>query len=270
MPRVAFGIEYDGRAYSGWQRQSNGRTVQEMAEQAIGRVANESVRTLCAGRTDAGVHALWQVIHIETGAQRSERSWVLGANANLPEDIAVHWARPVSDDFHARFSATGRSYSYLILNRPSRPALAAGRVCWECRPLNVAAMREAAPRLLGRHDFSAFRGQGCQAKSPVRTLRRCEVLEHDGVLELAVAADAFLMHMVRNIAGVLLEIGLERQPPAWAGTVLAGRRRADGGVTAPPDGLYLTGVEYPAHFDLPEAGAATLAVPLPRRALTRL
>lgn len=257
--RIALGIEYDGSAYNGWQRQHGARTVQAELETALSRVANEAVALSCAGRTDSGVHALYQVVHFDTVAERSARSWVLGTNSNLPPDVAVLWARRVPPDFHARFSATSRLYHYLILNRQARPGQWHGKVTWECRPLDCAQMAVAASYWLGEHDFSSFRAQGCQARHPVRTVHQCEVSERAGLIVLSVEANAFLQHMVRNFAGVLLDIGMGRHPPEWARDVLEYRARERGGVTAPPHGLYLSAVRYPAEFELP-APAGTVPV----------
>ncbi len=251
--RIALGVEYDGTGFHGWQVQRGVRTVQPLLETALARVADEPIAVTCAGRTDTGVHACHQVVHFDTRAERSSRSWVLGANTHLPADIGVIWARPAAADFHARFSALGRAYDYIILNRQARPALWHGRVTWECRPLDVAAMRTAAAHWLGEHDFSSFRARGCQARHPVRTVTRFEVREADGFIVLSVAANAFLQHMVRNFAGTLLQIGMRRRSPQWAHEVLVARRRECGGMTAPPDGLYLTAVDYPAAFGLPAA-----------------
>jgi tRNA pseudouridine38-40 synthase len=244
-------VEYDGSAYSGWQVQHHADTVQARLEAAIAQVAASPVRVHCAGRTDAGVHALGQVIHFDAQARRSPRGWVLGTNSKLPDDIAVRWAVPVPGDFHARFSATGRHYRYLILCRPTRSALWRGRAVWTHRPLDLARMRTAGALLVGRHDFTSFRALACQAKSPVRTLRYLHLARQDELIRLEVGADGFLHHMVRNIAGVLMTIGRGEAPVDWTAELLALRDRARGGVTAPPDGLYLTGVDYPEHFDLP-------------------
>ncbi|MGE0383506.1 MAG: tRNA pseudouridine(38-40) synthase TruA [Gammaproteobacteria bacterium] len=252
--RIALGVEYDGRAYSGWQYQGHAPSVQQVAEAAVGRVAAATVRLQCAGRTDAGVHATGQVAHFDTEARRSARAWVLGTNVNLPADVSVRWACEVDPGFHARFSATGREYRYLILNRFSRDALAAGRATWECRPLDARRMHDAAQSLVGRHDFSAFRAAGCQAHTPVRNVTFLEVSRSGALITLRVRADAFLQHMVRNIAGVLIRIGAGLAPVHWAREVLDGRDRRLGAVTAPPDGLYLTRVFYPGHFGLPADG----------------
>lgn len=251
--RIALGIEYDGRGFRGWQVQRGVRTVQEAVETALGRVAAHPVRIGCAGRTDAGVHACGQVVHFDSEAERSLRAWVLGANVSLPPDVSVLWAREVPAEFDARFSATGRTYRYVILERESRPALLAGRVCWTHRRLDTEAMQEAARHLIGRHDFSAFRALACQARSPVRTVRRLEVRRAGGFVVLEVEADAFLMHMVRNIAGVLMAVGGGEAAPDWAREVLEGRDRTRGGITAPASGLYLLQVQYPERFGLPGA-----------------
>jgi tRNA pseudouridine38-40 synthase len=249
--RIAMGVEYDGGAYSGWQLQHHADTVQARLEAALARVAAAPVRVHCAGRTDAGVHAEGQVVHFDTAAVRSTRGWVLGTNSNLPDDIAVRWARPVAPDFHARFSATGRHYRYLILCRSTRSALLRGRAVWTHRQLDLARMRAAGRLLVGRHDFTSFRALACQAKSPVRTLRYLRIGRRGELLSLHVGADGFLHHMVRNIAGVLMAIGSGEAPPDWTAELLALRNRARGGITAPPHGLYLTRVDYPGGFGLP-------------------
>ena len=249
--RIAAGIEYCGSAFNGWQSQEQGRNVQDCVEAALSRVADHPLRVHCAGRTDAGVHALQQVIHFDTTARREAHAWVLGGNVNLPPDVRILWASPVAEDFHARFSATGRQYRYLILNRTAAAAVHHRQVSWECRHLDVGRMQQAACDLLGEHDFSAFRAVACQAKSPVRELRRLDVRRHGDLIIIDASANAFLYHMVRNIAGVLMAIGLGRQAVDWAGQVLHSRDRTLGGVTAPADGLYLVGVEYPEACGLP-------------------
>lgn len=249
--RIALGVEYDGRDFHGWERQRHARSVQTCIEQGLSKVANHPVATVCAGRTDARVHALAQVVHFDTQAQRNERSWVLGATSNLPDDASILWARQVDDSFHARFSATARSYRFVILNRLVRPAALRGRVTWQPLHLDEVEMASAAQLLLGEHDFSAFRASGCQAKSPVRTLRELNVTRHGEYVVLQVSANAFLQHMVRNIAGVLMAIGLHKQRAQWAAQVLESRDRRCGGVTASPHGLYLTAVQYPERFELP-------------------
>jgi len=249
--RIAALLEYDGSNFSGWQRQSDARSVQQCVEEALSKVADEPIQVTVAGRTDAGVHALAQVIHFDTTVTRNGHSWVRGAVSNLPDDVALLWADEVSADFHARFSATGRRYHYVILNRPIRPTTLRGRVSWEYRPLDVAAMQQGATHLVGTHDFSSFRAAECQAKSPVRELRNLEVERHGEFVHIRVYANAFLQHMVRNIAGVLMDIGAGEQKPEWAKAVLEARDRTRGGVTAPPDGLYLTAIEYPQHYGIP-------------------
>lgn len=250
--RIACGIEYDGAAFCGWQAQHHGRTVQQTVEAALSRVADEPLRVHCAGRTDAGVHALGQVVHFDTDVVRSPRSWVLGANVNLPKDVALQWAREVSSEFHARYIASARSYRYIILNRWVRSALWHRRATWFHKPLDVDRMSSAAQHLLGQHDFSTYRALACQAKSPVRTIHRL-VLRREGERVLIdVEADGFLHHMVRNIAGVLMTIGCGEQGTDWSRELLHRRDRRLGGVTAQPDGLYLLGVRYPAHFGIPE------------------
>jgi tRNA pseudouridine38-40 synthase len=251
--RVAIGVEYDGRRFHGWQAQGDERCVQDVVEAALSRVADEPIRVRCAGRTDAGVHALGQVIHFDTGARRSERAWVLGGNTALPNDVNLLWAREVPETFNARFSAVDRSYRYLILDRSARSSLLAGRVTWIHRALDAEAMRIAAEPLLGTHDFSSYRAIGCQAKHPVRTITALSVTRRGELIELAVTANAFLHHMVRNIAGVLIAIGRGDRPVGWAQDVLELRNRTLGGATAPPDGLYLAHVGYPPEFGLPDA-----------------
>ncbi|GIX21377.1 MAG: tRNA pseudouridine synthase A [Gammaproteobacteria bacterium] len=252
--RIALGIEYDGSAYHGWQRQDNAPSVQAVVEAAVGRVADHPVGVVCAGRTDTGVHATGQVVHFDTPARRPLHAWILGCNSHLPDDVCVRWARVVPDDFHARFKAVERAYRYVIHNTPARPALGRGRVTWWIKPLDVERMAAAARALVGRHDFSAFRAAECQAKSPVRTVHELSVRRVGEIIYLDARADGFLHHMVRNIAGVLIEIGAGRRPVEWAAQVLAGRCRAAGGITAPPDGLYLTAVRYPARYGLPAGG----------------
>jgi tRNA pseudouridine38-40 synthase len=252
LMRVAMGIEYDGSSFCGWQRQKGGLdTVQERVEKAISRVANHPVSVFCAGRTDTGVHGLGQVIHFDTPAMRPMRGWLLGTNVNLPMEVSVNWVQEVSPSFHARFSAVSRSYRYLILNRPTRSAIWRNRAVWVHHPLDEGLMAEAAGALVGTHDFSSYRAIGCQAKSPVRTLNRLAVIREGEQIALELQADGFLHHMVRNIAGVLIAIGKGERPVSWAREVLDHRDRTLGGVTAPPQGLYLTGVGYPEEFDIP-------------------
>lgn len=249
--RFALGVEYDGSDFSGWEMQPRERTVQATLEAALSSVADEPVRTVCAGRTDAGVHALAQVVHFESSARRAPHEWILGANSNLPGDVSVRWALAVGDAFHARYSAIRRHYRYLIHNRRERPALLRRLAVWERVPLELAAMQEACESLLGEHDFSSFRAAGCQAKSPVRTVTSLCVARRGALIAIDITANAFLQHMVRNVAGVLLEIGKGRRAPAWAGELLAARDRTLGAVTAPPQGLYLCRIDYPPEHALP-------------------
>ncbi len=227
--------------------------MQQRIEAALARVANEPIEVVCAGRTDTGVHASGQVIHFDTASERSRRGWLLGANSNLPDDISVTWAMPVDDAFHARFSATARSYRYCILNRLERSALYRNRAWWVHRPLDAAAMHEGVQRLLGRHDFSAFRAAGCQASSAVREITNIAVCRDDDWLTLSVTANAFLQHMVRNIVGTVASIGLGERDVAWLSEVLANRDRKAGGIAAPPHGLTLVAVDYPASFGIPNS-----------------
>lgn len=250
--RLAMGIEYDGSAFRGWQRQGEVRTVQACLEAAISRVADHPVAVSCAGRTDAGVHALEQVIHFDTQAERRERSWVLGTNVNLSRDVRVRWAAPVAPAFHARFSAMARHYRYLILTRATGSALLRDRVAWFHYALDKGRMHEAAQALVGEHDYTSFRAIGCQAKQPVRRIHYLEVDGDESLCEIRVGANGFLHHMVRNIAGVLMAIGRGEAPVTWAAEVLAARDRTAGGVTAPPEGLYFVRADYPPQFVLPQ------------------
>ena len=252
--RIALGIEYDGTSYNGWQRQKTGLGVQQRLEEALSLVANEQVEVTCAGRTDTGVHASGQVIHFDTSAERSDRGWLLGANSNLPPGISVTWVKPVDDDFHARFSAVSRSYKYLILNRLQRSALHRERAWWVHQPLDEQCMHAAAQALLGEHDFSAFRAAGCQASSAMRDVTKISVTRSGNWVTLDVTANAFLMHMVRNITGTLAVIGRGEAPVEWLAEVLESRDRTAAGVAAPPHGLTLVDVAYPASFGIPPAG----------------
>jgi len=249
--RIALGIEYDGTAYNGWQRQKHGVGVQTPLEEALARVADEPVEVYCAGRTDTGVHAAAQVVHFDSHAARTARNWLLGINSNLPADICALWVAFVAADFHARYSATSRSYRYRILNRLPRSALYRNRAWWVHRPLDESRMRAAAACLLGEHDFSAFRAAGCQASTPRRNLQQIDVERQGDWLTVNVTANAFLQHMVRNIVGMLVTIGTGERPPEWAREVLESRDRTRGGVAAPAHGLTLIHVTYPARFGLP-------------------
>ncbi|WP_456448125.1 tRNA pseudouridine(38-40) synthase TruA [Thiolapillus sp.] len=250
--RIALGIEYDGSRFHGWQTQQPGvRTVQLELEKALSKVADHPVEVHAAGRTDTGVHADCQVAHFDTPSVRKPHGWVMGSNINLPDDISVLWAREVSEDFHARFSARGRTYRYYILNRLSRPALLARRVTWSHTPLDAESMHAAGQFLVGTHDFSSYRTVHCQAKSPVRNLRSLSVQREGDCIIMEVHADGFLHHMVRNIAGVLMAIGGGERPLEWAREVLEHRDRTRGGVTASPHGLYFHRVDYDPDFGIP-------------------
>src|SRR4030067_1137606 len=249
--RIAAIVESDGSNFSGGQWQACAPSVQEAVEKALSQVADAPIRVTTAGRTDAGVHASAQVIHFDTEVQRSHHAWLRGSNSNLPDSVALLWASEVNPEFHARFAATGREYHYVILNRSVRPTYLAQRVTHEYRPLDAGRMQAAAALLVGTHDFSSFRAMQCQAKSPVRTLRELTVTRHGEIVVINAAATAFLPNMVRNLVGVLMDIGAGEQEPEWARAVLAARDRTLGGITASPDGLYLTAVEYPAHLNIP-------------------
>jgi tRNA pseudouridine38-40 synthase len=255
MARIALGLEYDGSAFAGWQSQLTARGVQQAVEEALAVVADHPVEVMAAGRTDAGVHAAMQVVHFDTTAVRSERSWVLGGTTNLPPQVTVLWAREVPEGFHARYSAYARKYRYVILNRPQRPALAANRVSWVREPLDEQRMHVAAQQLIGEHDFSSFRAAECQARTPMRNVHEIGVQRYGELLVLTVMANAFLHHMVRNIAGVLIAIGSGDRPVEWAAEVLAARDRKLGGVTAAPGGLYLAGIRYAPALRLPSEPA---------------
>ena len=252
--RVAVGLEYDGTEFVGWQVQRNGRNVQGALETAVSAVADERINVTGAGRTDAGVHARCQVAHFDTRAQRTSRQWLLGINSNLPEDVAVHWVRPLDADFHARRSATARRYRYRILERKTRSALLRHRCWWRRGELDCAAMTAAASSLLGERDFSSFRAAGCQSSTPMRRLTTVGLYRAGGLLHLEFEANAFLQHMVRNLVGVLVEVGQGTAPPGWAAEVLSARDRTRGGVTAPPQGLTLVGVRYPSRYGVPPPG----------------
>jgi tRNA pseudouridine38-40 synthase len=250
--RWALGISYHGQAYDGWQSQPSGRTVQDHLESALTRFAAQPVTTVCAGRTDAGVHGLMQVVHFDTGLQRETHSWVRGTNTFLPPDIAVQWAQPVPDAFHSRGSAIGRRYAFVLLESPVRPSVESGSAGWVFRPMDQAAMDDAASRLLGEHDFTSFRASACQAKSPVKTMRRIAISRRGAYWRFDFEANAFLHHMIRNIMGCLLLVGQGQHPPGWISDVLGARDRDAAAPTFPPDGLYFLGPVYEAHWGLPD------------------
>jgi tRNA pseudouridine38-40 synthase len=252
--RIALGVEYDGSKFLGWQRQRLGRTVQGCVETAVARVADHYVNVVCAGRTDTGVHATAQVIHFDTDAMRKPLNWVRGVNSHLPADVRIQWAIQTLDDFHARFSARRRHYRYVIHNDAVPSALLHQRVCQERLPLDDGLMRVAARHLVGEHDFSSFRAAACQARSPVRTVYRLELSRSGQWIYIDIVANAFLHHMVRCIAGMLISVGRGEQQPGWMQAVLDARDRTRAGVNAPPGGLYLAGVEYAGGFALPRAG----------------
>ena len=250
--RIALGVEYNGSAYCGWQSQPDGRTVQDALQLALSQVASESITVIAAGRTDTGVHALEQVIHFDTHSVRPLTAWVRGANALLPSGIAVLWAHAVADEFHARFSAQARSYSYYLYCRPVRSAVQHGKVGWFHQPLDIVKMREAAQYLLGEHDFSAFRASACQAKSPVKNLAMLNIQQQGNIISLDLTANAFLHHMVRNIVGCLVYVGKGKHPPQWMQDVLQGRERSQAAPTFAPDGLYLRSIAYDMKWQLPQ------------------
>ena len=249
--RIALGIEYDGTDFFGWQRLKEGPSVQGRLEQALSRVADHPVEVSCAGRTDAGVHGRCQVVHFDTPAQRDMRGWVLGSCSNLPDSMAVLWAQPVADDFHARYAARSRRYRYRILNRPVRAALEARYVTWERLPLDAERMHQAAQALLGLHDFSAFRALSCQAKHPHRTVLSVDVRRDGEYVTLEIEANGFLHHMVRNIVGSLLLVGRGERPVEWMAELLAGCDRQVAGPTGPASGLTFIGPRYEARWGLP-------------------
>jgi len=250
--RIALGVSYNGGAYQGWQSQLSGNTVQDKLEAALAAFSQQKVSTLCAGRTDAGVHGLMQVVHFDTPLQRPIASWVRGVNAFLPRDIAIQWAREMPDSFHCRASATARRYVYALLESPVRPSVEAGRVGWVYRPLNLSAMQQAATYLQGEHDFSSFRAAACQALSPVKTLTRLDISQRGAYWHFEFEANAFLHHMIRNLMGCLVVVGQGFQPPEWILQVLAARDRKAAAPTFSPDGLYFMGPVYPAHWGLPD------------------
>jgi tRNA pseudouridine38-40 synthase len=251
------GLSYRGTAYSGWQSQPGGRTVQDQLERALSTFADARVTTVCAGRTDAGVHALNQVVHFDAPVQRDAFSWVRGTNRYLPSDIAVQWSAPVPADFHARFAARGRRYRYLLLRSPVRPSLETGLVGWVFDELALEPMRAAAQHLVGEHDFSSFRSSECQAKSPIKSLRSIAIEQRGSYWRFDFDASAFLHHMVRNIMGCLLAVGSARRPPDWLGEVLAARDRDAAAPTFAAEGLYFAGPYYDAVLQLPDRAPAS-------------
>ena len=253
LQRLAACVEYDGSSFHGWQRLKSGLpTVQAAVEQALGKVADHPVHVVCAGRTDAGVHGSGQIIHFDSSARRSERGWAFGTNTHLPDTVALRWVKPVPDSFHARFSAESRRYRYIIYNHAIRPAHLHRGLTWNHSPLDVSLMQTAANFMVGEHDFTSLRAVQCQAKNPVRTVHHLSVQRFGALIILDIQANAFLHHMVRNVAGVLMAIGAGKRAASWVPDVLAKRDRRAAGVTAPPWGLYFVKANYPAFFDVPE------------------
>lgn len=250
--RLALGLAYEGTGFPGWQTQPGGQAVQDVLEASLSTMAGHRVQTICAGRTDAGVHALAQVVHFDTQAERPLTAWVRGTNARLPGTVTVQWAQPVGDDFHARFGALSRSYRYLIRCAPVPHPLWRTRAGWVFRPLSLQAMREAAGHLIGTHDFSSFRSSQCQARSPVRAMSDVRIDQRGDFIELTLTANAFLHHMVRNIVGALVDVGVGRRPSHWLAELLAARRRELASPTFAACGLYLAGVRYEPRHDLPQ------------------
>ncbi len=254
--RLAVGIEYDGTRYAGWQHQPGLATIQDSVQKAISAVADHPVTVAAAGRTDAGVHACAQVAHFDTRAERPVRGWVLGANSQLPPDIAINWAMEVEPAFHARYTAQGRSYRYCMLRRATRPAILRDRVCWTRATLHVEAMHDAAQALVGEHDFSSFRAVECQSTTAQRHVDSITVRGEGPLVVMEISANSYLHHMVRNIAGTLMQVGAGERPPEWVAEILAARDRSRAGITAPASGLYLWRVRYPPSLQIPEPVAS--------------
>lgn len=256
--RIAACLEYDGSAFRGWQRQSHAPCVQIPVEQAFSSVADEPVKVVCAGRTDAGVHALCQVVHFDTRATRTDEQWRRGASAHLPGTVTVRWAQPVDDDFHARYSALSRQYIFIVINRREPTVLLRNYANHYEQPLDAEAMYRASRALVGEHDFSSFRASGCQANTPIRNIRKIRVTRVNDVIYFDFRANAFLQHMVRNMVGALLEVGCGEKDEDWPAWLLAQRDRRKGGVTVAPCGLYLTDIEYPRHYPIRHVDFPTL------------
>lgn len=259
--RVALGVSYNGQAYQGWQSQSSGQTVQDKLEKALGKFAAQRVSTVCAGRTDAGVHGIMQVVHFDTPLERETCSWVRGTNANLPRDIAVQWAVVTPAEFHCRASATSRRYAYVLYESPVRPSIDQGRVGWAFKALDGDAMRKAADLLLGEHDFTSFRASQCQALTPLKTMLEIDFSKRGSYWRIEFEANAFLHHMIRNIMGCLVTIGQGKQLPQWMGEVLAARDRRAAAPTFPPDGLYFLGPRYDPRWGIPDRAFAYDGLP---------
>jgi tRNA pseudouridine38-40 synthase len=258
--RIALGVEYDGSQYHGWQAQTGLHTVQQVLENALSKVADTAISVTCAGRTDTGVHASNQVVHFDCEVERTSRAWVHGANAFLPKDVCVRWCKEIPENFHARYSAISRRYKYVIYNTPIRPALLRGNVTWQYRQLDNKAMQEAAQFLVGENDFTSFRSVECQSNTPMRNVHHIQVSRVGDLVLIDIAANAFLHHMVRNIAGVLIAIGNGKKPISWVKEVLLAKDRRLGAETAPPYGLYLIQVEYPKEFGIPQTALGPLFI----------
>lgn len=259
--RLALGVSYNGQAYQGWQSQLSRQTAQDQLELALGKFTGQRVSTLCAGRTDAGVHGLMQVVHFDTPLERETSSWVRGTNAFLPRDMAVEWAQVMPPEFHCRASALSRRYAYIVMESPVRPSVDAGRVGWSFRALDLLAMQAAALHLLGEHDFTSFRASACQALSPVKTLQRIDISQRGAYWRFEFEANAFLHHMIRNIMGCLIAVGYHKYPPEWVKDVLLARDRNAAAPTFSPNGLYFLGPRYAAHWGLPERTPAFDGLP---------
>lgn len=266
MARIALGIEYDGSGFLGWQTQPGGGTVQDALQSALSQIACAPISVICAGRTDRGVHARGQVVHFDSCAQRPLSAWMRGVNARLPDSIAVVWAADTAKDFHARYCAVSRTYRYLLLNRPARPALEVRYAGWIHSQLDPAAMRAAASVFIGTHDFSAFRSSECQARTPVRTIFQFDVDESADAagrrFSFTIRANAFLHHMVRNLVGTLICVGKGTHSPAWAADVLASRERRLAAPTFAAEGLYLEHVEYGPQWNLPVPADSAWRMPM--------
>jgi tRNA pseudouridine38-40 synthase len=259
--RIALGVEYNGSKFHGWQLQEQSKTIQATLEMALSKIADETISIFCAGRTDAGVHATNQVVHFDTSKNRKLDAWVLGTNCHLPSTIRVQWARQVADGFHARFSALSRRYHYLIYNHSVKSALLSELTTWISQPLDARSMHEAAQSLLGEHDFTSFRSADCQSRTPKRHLFAANVVRDKTFIKIELIANSFLHHMVRNIAGVLIDIGAKRKQIEWCRELLSKKNRRLASITAPPQGLYLTGIRYADLYELPSDFRATFEVP---------
>lgn len=259
--RVALGIEYDGTAFFGWQRQKDVNSVQQELETALSRIADEPIEITCAGRTDAGVHATGQVVHFDTTRERKLAAWTLGMNSNLPDAIAVNWAKEIDSEFHARFSATARRYRYIIYNKRFRPGILRKGLSHYHLPLDVERMQRAAPVLLGEQDFTSFRAVHCQSRTPYRNLMHLNIYRHGDYVVVDIKANAFVHHMVRNIVGSLIEIGTGQQPVEWLKELLDAKDRTLAAATAKAEGLYLVQVDYPDEYGIPTASPGPLFLP---------